>query len=425
METTQLQDEFGYVKDGLVYLKGYLDQTDRQIGEVRRTPEEALQYFRNRFQIAVNKVELLHQQVEEAQNKGSYLTKLIQLRKVLLEFDGLGDFIPLLNRLDTLEVYLRDLINNNQAKNLEIKRALIEESKVISNRTDWNEASDAIIELKTKWLKTGPVDKDLEEEVENIFQEYTDTFFQKRREFFAEKNRIIDEQCEKAEKAVKRVQELIRTPEAGIDTAADEVKKIQYEWRKLSNDLPHKRKKVLFRDFKRATEFFFNRYNRLKGFEQKPRVNLFLKALQDMAAEAETLPYRPDINIAADKAKDLLNQWKKASLKVKTIEPELSNKFRLACDKVFEMNYLMRVISYRHPDFLDKPRKDQLKIQIHQMDYLVKKEKNDLATYLTDGSIRGNETDVMLLSKINTQKRKVAVKEMILTELREVLNTLL
>ena len=36
--------EYGYCKDGKVYLKGYLEYPDRLIGVVRNTEEEALQY---------------------------------------------------------------------------------------------------------------------------------------------------------------------------------------------------------------------------------------------------------------------------------------------------------------------------------------------------------------------------------------------
>lgn len=80
METTitpnrYVEDTYGYTKEGKVYLRGYGEYPDREIGYVRNTEEEALSYFRNRFQLAQQKVIQLHQDVQEAQNKGSYLTK--------------------------------------------------------------------------------------------------------------------------------------------------------------------------------------------------------------------------------------------------------------------------------------------------------------------------------------------------------------
>ena len=169
--------EYGYCKDGKVYLKSYSEYEERQIGVVRNTEEEALQYFVNRFSIAENKVSTLFEQVEEAQNKGSYLTKLLQLRKSLTEFDGLGNFIPLLQRLDGLELELRELILNNQIKNLEIKKALIEEMTEAAKNEDWAVATEEIMEIKSKWLKTGPVDKALQDGVEGDFDGIVDDFF--------------------------------------------------------------------------------------------------------------------------------------------------------------------------------------------------------------------------------------------------------
>ena len=222
---------------------------------------------------------------------------------------------------------------------------------------------------------------------------------------------------------MRRTRELVYTQD--LDAAFQEIRGIQNRWKEVGN-VPPKRMKQLWRDFKYVTQGFFNRYNKAKGIVQQPRVNPFLEAAKKMTQEAETLPYQLEITKAADRAKELLNEWKKLTAKTRDVDNALSNRFRMACDKTFEMNYLMRVISYRYPDFLDKPRRDQLKIQIHQMDYLVKKEKGDLAQYAdnSDSFNRNNEADRLLYQKVQTQKRKVMVKETILEELKNVLNNL-
>ena len=241
-----LEDEYGYVLGDKVYLKSYLDFPDREIGEVRRTPEEAVQYFKNRFSIAEAKVIQLFQQVDEAQNKGSYLTKLLQLRKTLSEFDGWGDFIPFFDKLQTLEVYLRELIVVNQKKNLEIKQALIEEMKVVADRTDWAEATEEIQEIKLKWLKTGPVEKPLDTELEEAFMVLADTFFQRRREFFIEKNRIIDEKIAHYASLVQAARDLQRAED--LDEAFQKIRQLQNEWKTIGV-IPPKKQKMLWRDF--------------------------------------------------------------------------------------------------------------------------------------------------------------------------------
>ncbi|CAN5589761.1 hypothetical protein BH09BAC4_BH09BAC4_10820 [soil metagenome] len=59
------------------------------------------------------------------------------------------------------------------------------------------------------------------------------------------------------------------------------------------------------------------------------------------------------------------------------------------------------------------------------MEYLVKLEKNDLQFALqdADGLDPNNDEDKQVLNKINTQKRKIAMKETILRELQKQLET--
>ncbi len=53
--------------------------------------------------MAVNKVASLEKAVEESENKGSYLMKLIHLRENLAKFDALGNYPALFDRLDAVE----------------------------------------------------------------------------------------------------------------------------------------------------------------------------------------------------------------------------------------------------------------------------------------------------------------------------------
>ena len=89
------------------------------------------------------------------------------------------------------------------------------------------------------------------------------------------------------------------------------------------------------------------------------------------------------------------------------------------------MNYLLRVISYRHPALDEKPRAEQLKIMINQMDYMTKKEKNELDAFITDSQYAGQMGDKLVMNKINTQKRKISMKETLLIEFKKELEILL
>ena len=418
-----LSNQFGFCRDGKVFINAYLNFPEREIGFVRNTESEALEYFVNRFELAKKKVAALSKEVEEVQNKGSFLTKVIQMKAYLAEFDGLGDFVPLFAELDRLEVFLKDLIANNQVKNLEIKRALVEDAKSIASEEDITNATDRLLEVKAKWVKTGPVEKPLQDALNAEFQEIVDGFFLRRRAFFEEKNRIIDEKIAKLQGFIDSVHQLRKAED--IDDSVIKVKELQREWKTVMG-LPPKKQSMLWKNFKKANEMFFEKYNRIKGIEVKPRIDPRVHELTNMMVELEgKLKDQVNIVATAELAKAYLVKWKEITAQIKTIDRNLAERFRNVCDKIFEMNYLLRVISYRHPALNEKPRLEQLKIMINQMDYMTKKERSELEIFIADSEEDGTIAEKPVQSKINTQKRKISMKEMLLTSFKTELDAIL
>lgn len=416
MENATLMDEYGYVLDGKVFLKGYLGNPDRQIGEVKRTEQEAIDYFKNRFNIASSKVEQLESDVEEAQNKGSYLTKLVQLRKKLLSFDGLGDFVPLLERLDKLEVVLEDLIKVNQEKNLEIKRALLDETRAVQvENDDWQAATDMLQEIKSKWIRTGPVDKEYQEEVEGTFQLLLDTFFQQRRDFFSELNRVIADRIERYTELIAKSDSLMRMYD--LDEASRILRQVRSEWKDVG-EIPVKRSAKLYKQFKRSNQRIMDKINRIRGIVTQPQENPLVTKQREMCREAEQLARSSDIIQASERAKTLLNQWKEIRLPPRVGDKNIAERFRSACDKIFELSYLARVISRKYPAFEIRTPQDQLNIKIREMEWLIKREKADLEVTIANAQNMppDPEAERQVMGKINIQRRKITMKEKILEE---------
>lgn len=424
MENATLMDEYGYVSDGKVFLKGYLGNPDRQIGEVKRTEQEAIDYFKNRFNIASSKVEQLESDVEEAQNKGSYLTKLVQLRKKLLSFDGLGDFVPLLERLDKLEVVLEDLIKVNQEKNLEIKRALLDETRAVQvENDDWQAATDMLQEIKSKWIRTGPVDKEYQEEVEGTFQLLLDTFFQQRRDFFSELNRVIADRIERYTELIAKSDSLMRMYD--LDEASRILRQVRSEWKDVG-EIPVKRSAKLYKQFKRSNQRIMDKINRIRGIVTQPQENPLVTKQREMCREAEQLARSSDIIQASERAKTLLNQWKEIRLPPRVGDKNIAERFRSACDKIFELSYLARVISRKYPAFEIRTPQDQLNIKIREMEWLIKREKADLDVTIANAQNMppDPEAERQVMGKINIQRRKITMKEKILEEYKVALTRL-
>ena len=411
-----MNDEYGYVKDSKVFLKGYLDFPDRQIGEVKRTEQEAIDYFKNRFNIVLNKVEQLEREIDEALNKGSYLTKLIQLQRKLKGFDALGDFVPLLRRLEEKEEYLKGLIEVNQLKNLEIKRALIEDVKVAAAVTDYATATDQIQEIKAKWIRTGPVDKEYQEEIETTFQQILDDFFQRRRDYFDEQNKLNQHRIEEYEKLIKITKTLSYAKD--LDEAYAKARDVRNAWNNIG-EVPPKRFFKVNKAYRHFLKLFYDKYNAAKGIEPKVRIDPRIVEQQKLLAQAETLLRQPDIIEASQEAKALLSKWKEIKIPFKLADKELAEKFRMVCDKIFELSYLARVISRKYPAFDLKSPEEQLRTKYRELEWLTKREKSDLefAQLEFDRTATGDpEQDKQAVGRINIQKRKVQMKERILIE---------
>lgn len=429
MENTQLSNEYGYIRDGKIYLRGYLDYPDRQIGEVKLSEEATINYFTQRFKIAEQKVEELRNLITEAQNKGSYLMKLVHLRQYLAEFDGLGDYIVLFNRLDEMEEELRQIIIVNRARNLEIKQSLVKEAEVIAESTEWQETTDKLKDLKTKWIKTGAAEKEFEDALELQFNELVDGFFKRRKDFFDEQNRLVRTRSAQYDSLIERAQAL--RSQSDIDVGMSTLKKLQEEWKTVGK-IPNKKATFLWKKFKKANDTFYEHYKRVKGIPSRPavrRVDPKVLAQEKMCAEAESLINAADINVAAERGKQLLMEWKNLGVNPKMQDRKLGERFRLACDKIFELNYLMRVVKRKHHFFDQKKIEDKVRIKITIMTDLIRKDKSELDLYETSitggGPIDKNQTiDKMVLSKLSIQKRKIGVKEKILHEFNEELQKL-
>jgi hypothetical protein len=317
-----------------------------------------------------------------------------------------------------LEDELSSLIQDNQASNLDIKKALIEEARPYADSTDWKETADVLQEIRTKWIRTGPVEKELNEQIEEEFKTILDQFYQARKTHFEEQNRIIDEKINKYNDLISKAEELVGRED--WDEAFVELKNLQTEW-KIIGDIPPKVLKALYKNFKKHTSTFYEKYCRAKGIVPKRKLDPRVEAQMKMVREVEKLAEAEDMMAATNRAKFLLNEWKTIRVPSHLADRNLAERFRGACDKIFELSYLHKVISRKYPtfNFLSDRQKDLTKYR--EMDNIVKRARTDLDDLVQsyESQSAGYEMDQMMQSNLKTQKRKLLMKEVILEELRQ------
>ena len=408
---------YGYIKNTKVYLRGFLGQEDREIGEVKESEASTLKYFEARFEQLKAKVEKLKNDIQENQNKGSFLMKLIHLRESLFESDALGDFIPLIEELNEQEAFLNEIIQSNRSKNLEVKNALIEEAESMKDDTDWKETTEFFKELKLRWIKTGPVEKELHEEIETRFNDAVQTFFENRRHFFEGMALQAEENIKIYESLVIQAREAHDLPDSKM--AFDISKKIQKQW-KEAGKVPAEKRQPLWDEFSKLNNRIFSRYKRTlnPGPQMHPRE--LMKKIETLTEDIKRLVNLPTSYEIINKAKAIQEEWRKLPPRKPKEATLTARSFQFFTDIVFEKAFLEKLIHGKYPDFSEMTASDQIDLKIALLKDLLHRDQSELDTMQNNTDnfrVQTEDFEIMMKKKLSGLKRKVDVKNYLLKQL--------
>lgn len=410
---------YGYAKDGKVYLYAYMDFPEREIGFVRESDEVSIDYFTRRFELARLKVAELAHGVQTSQNKGSYLMKLLHMREYLATFNGLGDFPELFGKLDALEEEIRRYILVNRGKNLDIKRALLQDvdkiytaMRTFQHHGQWAEATLQLKDLKMKWIKTGSTPSEYDDELNLQFNQKIEEFFKERSRFLDAFNKIFEE---RRSKYANLINELRQINSLDID-ATNRVQEIQEEWKNVGKIA----KKVFARLLKSFKYELTVYYNRQKKRQEKPKTPLEQK--QDLVAKVESMLANVE-TARLDEVKRIQGLWKNiAKIPDAIQEKDLNTKFKIACNEIFEYHFLLKTVKSKHDNFVQKTRFEQLKIKIRTLKDTIKDDEvllNEMNAARNKYKI-GTEQPPMTADHINLIN-KIKTKQRILKKLQDAL----
>ncbi len=412
-----MKHSFGYIKDGKVFLKGFLGGEDREIGEVKGDEASTLRYFEARFALLQEKVAQLKAAIQENQNKGSFLMKLIHLKESLYESDALGDFASLIAELEEQEAFLVEIIQENRSKNLEIKQGLIQEAIAIQKNTDWKETSEKFKELKLRWIKTGPVEKELHEELEGQFNQAVNYFFGQRQEFYDQLTLQAEVNIKVYESLLQQAREAHDLPDAKM--AFDISKRIQKEW-KAAGKVPAERRQPIWDEFSRLNNRIFSRYKRTlnPGPEMHPRE--LLRKIEAMVDELKKLAHQPTSQEITVRAKAIQEDWKKLPMRKPKEATLPARSYQFFMDIIFEKAFLEKLGRSKYADFDAKPIEEQQQIKAAILKDLLHRDQTELETMQNNSDNFRVETpdfEMMMKKKLSNLKRKIDVKNYVLKQL--------
>lgn len=404
--------EYGYIKDGKVYRSPFLDFPERELGEVKESDEKALQYYIDRFDLAVKQVTMVQEKIESNTNKGSYLMKVIHLEQTLHEFDAIGDFESLYEALKKLHQELNAYIEANRHKNLQIKTALLEELRVLAASHEWKSATVAVKELQTKWIKTGAVSDELKESVEGEYKELTGGFYERRAAFYADLEKMMVEKEADFEAFLEKAQQL--------KTIADQnelkkaIRSYREEWKSLGKIKPSRHSAY----WERFQEVIKLALDAAKVVEREKRKS---GGKENKLAKEELLSRLEEANkelVPALDIKTINNEWKAIGPIDKKFSKTLSERYLYLTGMISEKQFLDALLKKKSKK--GSSEEELAKLRTRLLRDLLTRDVNELKIFEENmGKFNmAKGLDGLLDRKLEQQKRKVAVKKAILDELK-------
>ncbi|PJI23040.1 DUF349 domain-containing protein [Prevotella intermedia] len=237
-----------------------------------------------------------------------------------------------------------DLLNLNREareydfkKNLEKKTQLCEAAEKLADELDVISAFHQLQDLHQEYRETGPVEKELREQVWQRFKAAS-TVINKRHQQHFEEIRAEEEEnlvkktalCEKIEDIVKQE----RKNTSDWDSQSKEIIALQQEWKTIGFT-PQKMNTKIFERFRAACdEFFTKKGEYFKELKEKYADNA--KRKQELVEKAQALKDSTDWKKTSDKLIALQKEWKTIGMVPKRLGDQLWEDFLAACNHFFE-----------------------------------------------------------------------------------------
>ncbi|MDE7412720.1 MAG: DUF349 domain-containing protein [Muribaculaceae bacterium] len=229
---------------------------------------------------------------------------------------------------------LRDL---DFKKNLEAKKALIEEARKLEENSDPIAAFRSLQTLHEEWRNIGPVAKDIRDEVWEEFKTASAVVNRRHQDFF--------EQRKAAELANEEAKTKICEEIEAIDLSAinsfnewnamtEKVIDCQKKWREYGF-APKKSNTILYSRFREACDKFFNaKTEYFQKTKDEFASNLEKKTL--LCEKAEALKGTEDIRKATAEVVKLQAAWKKIGSVPRKYSDAIWERFQTACNYFFD-----------------------------------------------------------------------------------------
>lgn len=231
----------------------------------------------------------------------------------------------------------KELRDYDFKKNLSDKETIIAEAMTLTEAPDVIQAYKRLQDLHEQWRQTGPVAKEIREEIWNRFKE-SSTAISKRYQSFFEERKAQERENEQAKTQLCETVEAIDFSGANSFSAWETLTKKFLEAQEAWKSLGFASRKVnnqLFARFRAACDTFFTAKAAFYK-KQKEELSANLAAKIALCEQAEALKDSTDWKNTTDKLVELQKEWKKIGPVSKKMSDTVWHRFQAACDHFFD-----------------------------------------------------------------------------------------
>lgn len=182
----------------------------------------------------------------------------------------------------------RNQQRTQEGENEAIKRGIITQIEAINPNEihtfkDWRTFTDQIKELQAQWRKTGRVPRAVRDELYLHFRTACDIFFDKRKEFMRDRNKLISEQGDRKRAIIEEIEQIVaeeRWPEGH-----SRIQELQTEWNEMIHTNKHQ---ALFKRFRAACDTYYTHHKALYQ-AQREESKEHIAAAKELVARAREL----------------------------------------------------------------------------------------------------------------------------------------
>jgi len=222
-------------------------------------------------------------------------------------------------------------------KNLELKTKLCEAAERLDEEPDVISAFHQLQKLHQEYRETGPVSKELREEIWQRFKAASTVINKKHQQHFDDMRAREEENLARKTELCERVEAIAKEENKSAsdwERRTKEIIAIQAEWKTIGF-APQKMNVKIFERFRAACDDFFGRKGEFFK-DMKARFAENAEKKRSLVEQAQALADSTDWKGTSDKLIALQKEWKTIGTVPKKLGDQLWNDFLGACNKFFE-----------------------------------------------------------------------------------------